>query len=197
MPTGYTAEIGEKDISLRDYAMGCARAFGPLIEMRDEPSDAPIPFKIEPSSYHKDNFKIETRKFYNAIGMRNDEAERLANQDYIEELESRGKSLEKSEGLAVKYGNMLAKVAKWPSPSPNHDEFRNFMISQLEQSLRFDCNFSLDPLQKMTGPEYRAKLVNDTKLKMEYHKKEHLKEVKDAKGKTGWINVLKECLPLD
>ncbi len=51
MPTGYTADIA-KGITFQQYAWSCARAFGALVMMRDEPSDAPIPEAFTPSDYH-------------------------------------------------------------------------------------------------------------------------------------------------
>ena len=51
MPTGYTAAIKD-GISFNEYALSCARAFGALIMMRDEPADAPIPDEFKPSDYH-------------------------------------------------------------------------------------------------------------------------------------------------
>lgn len=54
MPTGYTA--GVKDGTVTDFkafVMQCARAFGALIDMRDDPSDVPIPKSFAPSSYGK------------------------------------------------------------------------------------------------------------------------------------------------
>ena len=42
MPTGYTAGILEGE-TFEQYALQCAKAFGALVMMRDEPSDAPIP----------------------------------------------------------------------------------------------------------------------------------------------------------
>ena len=48
MPTGYTVALYEgKDVTFEDFVMGCSRAFGALISLRDEPN-APIPeeFKV-------------------------------------------------------------------------------------------------------------------------------------------------------
>jgi len=52
MPTGYTATLMEKNQTFPEFIMGCARAFGALIMMRDDPNDATIPDKFEPSDYH-------------------------------------------------------------------------------------------------------------------------------------------------
>ena len=44
MPTGYTYDLYDgKDIEFPDFVMKCARAFGALIEIRDDPMDAAIP----------------------------------------------------------------------------------------------------------------------------------------------------------
>jgi hypothetical protein len=52
MPTGYTAKLYDGDQKFQDFAMECARAFGALIEMRDEPMNAKIPETFEPSEHH-------------------------------------------------------------------------------------------------------------------------------------------------
>jgi hypothetical protein len=49
MPTGYTAPIAD-GMTFEQFALGCARAFGALVTMRDEPSDAPIPERLEPDT---------------------------------------------------------------------------------------------------------------------------------------------------
>ena len=52
MPTGYTSKIAD-GIGFKDFALSCARAFGACIEMRDDPSDKPIPNEFKPNDYHK------------------------------------------------------------------------------------------------------------------------------------------------
>ena len=198
MSTGYTAVIGEKeDVSFREFALKCSRAFGALVEMRDEPMDAPIPSEFKPSSYHKDEFAKACKAFYGSMGMRNDEAERLANKDYVSQLESHAEYVEKNRALSVKYGGMLAKVAKWQSPSSDHDNYRDFMISQSEESLQHDCGYEHEAPKKLTGAEYRSNLVERAKRDMGYHKKEFASEVKRAKERAKWVQDLVSSLPKD
>jgi len=53
MPTGYTYPVVEGKITeFSDFALSCARAFGALITMRDDPHDTPIPETFEPSDYN-------------------------------------------------------------------------------------------------------------------------------------------------
>jgi hypothetical protein len=56
MPTGYTAAIKD-GISFQQFAMACARAFGALVMMRDEPSSAPIP-DFQPSNFHVEHLEL-------------------------------------------------------------------------------------------------------------------------------------------
>jgi hypothetical protein len=67
MPTGYTSYIGE-GIEFKDWVLKCSRAFGALIEMRDESTDAQIPEAFEPSSYHVKQIK-ETENKLQSIKM--------------------------------------------------------------------------------------------------------------------------------
>lgn len=47
MPTGLTATlIGENERSFKDFALLCARHFGPLFFMRDDPLDKDIPDEV-------------------------------------------------------------------------------------------------------------------------------------------------------
>ena len=55
MPTGYTAYVQDGVITeFADFAMKCARAFGALIDMRDESLDAEIRVQREPNTEYFD-----------------------------------------------------------------------------------------------------------------------------------------------
>ena len=65
MPTGYT-DLINNGCTFNEFVMGCARAFGATIDMRDEPLGAEIPEKFELSDYHSakiDEAKRETKEF--------------------------------------------------------------------------------------------------------------------------------------
>lgn len=54
MPSSYTSDIYcGKDVTLKDFALKCARNFGALTHMRDESLDTPIRLKNLEDSYHK------------------------------------------------------------------------------------------------------------------------------------------------
>lgn len=58
MPTGYTSPLYEgKEISFEQFALRCARNFGALVMMREEPLDTPIPEKFNPCEYCKREYE--------------------------------------------------------------------------------------------------------------------------------------------
>lgn len=122
-----------------------------------------------------------------------DEAEKLANREYIKSLEEGFKSATQDQGLVVKYAEMLSQIAKWQAPTKNHEELRNFMISQLEESVKFDC-YLRDPPKKMGGEEYKASLIESAQWDIHYHSKEHKKELKYTRQRNEWVKRLKASL---
>ena len=62
MPSGYTENIYYgKEVAFKDFALGCARAFGACVMQRDDPADEKP--KIMPEeSYHTEELK-KLKKF--------------------------------------------------------------------------------------------------------------------------------------
>jgi hypothetical protein len=65
--TGYTATLTEKDQTFEQFVWACARNFGALITMRDDPMDAPVPELFELRSYYSERVE-EARKELQAFG---------------------------------------------------------------------------------------------------------------------------------
>lgn len=191
MPTGYTAPVADNEaMEFKDFALQCARAFCYLATMRDEPMDAEIPTEFTPSKHHIENFKTAVKDFYRFSSMRNDEAGRLAQEAYVAQLEDAVRSSSIAATTAARYGSMLAKVAKWQAPTPEHEGLRDFMISQLEQSIDFDVHSNREAPTLLSPQEFREKRVAAARWNMDYHKKEHLAEVQRTRERTGWVQSL-------
>jgi hypothetical protein len=138
MPTGYTAKIAE-GMTFREYALGCARAFGALIEMRDEPNDVPIPDEFKPSDYHLDKFTEQRNRLAEFEGMSDHEANEQSKAEYMRALGYHHEGIKKDNALREKYERMLKEVEAFTPPSPEHAEYKEFMRSQIVESMRFDC----------------------------------------------------------
>ena len=96
MPTGYTDIIESQDISLKDFALRCARAFGVSASLRGRPLDDGMPEKIELDSFYPDSLAANRLALDELERMTLEEAKVLAvkeydqrEQDYLEDLERR------------------------------------------------------------------------------------------------------------
>lgn len=196
MPTGYTSDIYEgKDITFRDFALQCARAFGALIEMRDHPMDAPIPDEFKPSDYHQRKLTDARNVLAAAQGWSDEVAERLAHEDYMARnrawTDRRDAALERE----VRYNAMLAKVEAWQPPTEQHVELKSFMVQQITESMKFDCSMTYDeePLP-LTGDEYRRATMARALKDIDYHTEQYAQDVERAEQRTRWVKALRESL---
>lgn len=176
--------------------MQCARAFGACVLMRDDPSDKPIPEKFEPSSYHKDQIKNAKMRLEQLNGMNEKEAEEKAQKEWEASLAAYEEIMNAKKHQKDSYEKMLAKVQDWTPPGDDHREFKEFMISQIKESIRFDCGY------EPTKPQPKAQDANDWKeaqLKqaqkdIDYHTKAYSEEVERTDGRNKWIGDLRNSL---
>lgn len=193
MPTGYTHKIKDGQ-SFEDYAMGCARAFGALITMRDEPTDAEIP-TFKSSSYHKSTLDkcIAELKMYS--GMSISDAEGKALEEYTKAVEAYEKTLEERAGLSVMYADMLKKVEKWEPPTSAHSELKEFMADQIKKSRDSDCSVSyLRAPKLLSGEEWLTSNIEMSQKSLEYHKKGLKEEESRVDGRNEWVTDLRKSL---
>lgn len=197
MPTGYTACIGE-GADFQKYALGCARAFGALIMMRDDPADAPIPEAFEPSDYHAKAIKTAQERLNELDLMSVADADIAAHLAYDTETARIKAVMAKNDQLRARYQTMLAQVAAWKAPTPDHEGLKSFMREQIESSIDFDCsnNYYLSNIPtRLTAMEWRSAEVEKARHDIAYHSKEHAEEVGRAHTRTDWVKALRESLP--
>lgn len=195
MPTGYTAKISE-GISFEEYALNCARAFGALITMRDEPSDSAIPEKFEPSDYNNKALEKTRQELAELEAMDSNEANRQASSAFVKAEEYRLKSLKDVKTLREKYITMLVQVDKWVSPTPDHDSYKTFMRDQITDSIRHDCGEDHYKVQtvSLTGEQWLSREILNAKNGIEYHSKQHDEEVARTNSRNSWVAALRESL---
>lgn len=195
MPTGYTAKVQE-GISFEAYALGCARNFGALILMRDDPQDAKIPEKFEPNDYHL-KARVTAENTLNTLNSLSDEeAGKKALEQFIDKENSRIDSIKKSNVIEERYSEMLVKARAWESPSEDHDKFKEFMVSQLEQSIEFDCNCSFykEPTVELTGAQWRSEEIKQANHNIAYHTKNYNDEVERTDKRNLWVDLLRKAI---
>lgn len=193
MPTGYTADIA-KGITFKEYALNCARAFSALILMRDEPSDAPIPERFEPSNWNANELQNVSERLVQLRLMSPAEFDTAAETAYTEAVEEQNRRIKECNELRAKYEAMLAQVVAWQAPTREHVEYKAFMENQIRESIDFDCRLYSENPTRMTGSQWLAKEIERAEWKIAYHTSENEKEIARTSSRNAWIKALRDAL---
>jgi hypothetical protein len=196
MPTGYTADIA-KGITFDQYLLGCARAFGALVTMRDSPADAAIPDAFKPSPYNAQQLEKAQSLLAALEVMPTEDAEQAAASAYDEQETRRFVRLGEIKDLRAKYEAMLAAAKAWKPPTPEHQGLADFMQEQINRSIEFDCGTSYHetPTTRLTGEQWLADAKASALRDIEYHTKHHADEVRRCADRTAWVKALRDSLP--
>lgn len=196
MPTGYTAHIAD-GITFNEFVMVCARGMGALIMMRDEPMDAPIPERFEPSDYHGKEKVVAEMELNRLRSMTPVETEDAARAEFMEESARHVEAMQKNDDLLQKYEAMLADVRAWQPPTPDHEGMKKFMVEQITGSIDFDCDngyYRENAPKRLNGSEWLKKKIAAARHDIDYHRKEHDKEVERTESRNAWLKALRDSL---
>lgn len=199
MPNGYTSDIyNGKDVTLKEFALKCARNFGALIHMRDESLDAPIRLKNLEDSYHKKRIEQLESELEN-LKSNPKSIEDLEKEYELEILKIKAEDEKRNKeiiDLKSRYESLLKQVEAWIPPTNEHINLKNFMIRQLTESIEFDC-IEYSQLKYFPSKEdwIKEKLSNSRLYKdLEYHKTEFEKYKSHTIKSNEWIIQLEESL---
>lgn len=192
MPTVYTAPVESGEMTkLSEFALRCARAFGSLIYMRDEPLDAPIPDRFEPNNDH--NYKqIEFHKNYLALIANPDTRLQAWEEDFQQKLKTHQTMAERVESENANYEAMLDKVRNWECPMEIIG-LKNFMLEQLKDSMRFG-SVELNEPEKTDIKEWYGQTVEITKGMIERYEQLIDEEKERTAEKNNWLRTVRTSL---
>lgn len=194
MPTGYTTAIAD-GISFEEYALQCARAFGALVEMRDEPASAPIPESFVPSTYHQRKLEQAHAELERVSALSEADIAQAAEADFQSTLTSHRARLKRAADLMAKYEEMLGKIRALEAPSPDHVEYKAFMESQILESIKFDCNTKHDVEPVREEPEqWLESTLSQLRDDLTYYEEHQRQEVERTHGRNQWVKALRESL---
>lgn len=195
MPTGYTAGVQDGTITtFPEFAMQCARAFGALVTMRDDPLDAEIPESFEPQARYYDEriaqAHADLERLYAMTDGDKVHAAAAAWNKHVAGIEEWNARCQQER---ARYEHMLAQARAWQPPTSNHVELKEFMIQQLEQSIDFDCR------ERSLGERPRPAMwwldqVKKAKRDIAYYTEEREKEIQRARERTAWVRHLRSSL---
>jgi hypothetical protein len=200
MATGYTYYVAEKDVSFEEFVWHCARAFGPFMHMRDDRAIAPIRMPDTDYYYKESLLKAQSNlQMYSNMSL--EEAEILSQKEYDTSLKNIKEALLKSQLISARYNNMLEKVICWDPPSKEHQGLKTFMIEQLQNSIKHDCDTSyyscsINNLTKLPASKWLKDKILEEKNDIRNYSERIAKEEKDIQFSIDWINNLKNSVPI-
>lgn len=197
MPTGYTADVQSGKVTdFPEFAMQCARAFGALIMMRDDPRNAQIPEQFKPqTSYYDEQITAAKATLADIGALSEADCQRRAQAEHADALKHwRTRHREKTE-QKTRYEAMIAKTEAWIPPTPDHTELRTFMVKQLRESIDFDCSSSYDNEPVAQDAEaWRAATIAKAERDLEYGLKHRQEEIERTDGCNKWVADLRASL---
>lgn len=196
MPTGYTHQLLENDLSFEQFAMLCARNFGALAMMRDEPMDAPIPERLEPSEYAAKHLDESRQRLAYLQAMSEPERIAYGTEEIAKSIASRLETKAEYEVENAKLNAMLDKIKAWSPPSADHICLRDFMASQCKISMHtieyVDSNIES---MRSEHPKQRWQADRDKAEKdVAYYTKETQHELDRTASSNKWLRELRESL---
>lgn len=197
MPTGYTSIVADNEnFTFPEFAMRCARNFGALIMMRDEPLDAPIPEKFEPSDYEKNEYEKAKVAYDNFIANppSDEDLEKQYNEYVALEMERFAAASADKDIKRRRYNAMLLRVLKWHPPTPEHEGLKEFMIDQLHDSIDFDCSEYQPVISDREGYIARNRSGEYLKEELDFYEKKWHDEIERTNSRNKWLKELRESL---
>lgn len=194
MPTAYTCNlIKEEELSFKDFALKCARAFGACIDMRDEPTDAPIPEEFKQSTYYKEKLNHAKEELELFKKMTDEDFKSKAEENFKAELKYYEDEINKNNFTLKRYKTMLNKVKDWVPPTTEHEGLKNFMIDQITSSINFDSYIPTKPKVK-TLKETKNEMLESILHDIAYYASENEKEKERVTARNKWLKDLRKSL---
>ena len=99
---------------------------------------------------------------------------------------------------------MLESAKSWIPPTEDHQPFRNFMIEQIESTIKVDGDPSYHTnkmveikkqMEEGINPkEYREETIQEIKGQISYHETEYQKELVRCKDSNDWMDKFFESI---
>jgi len=199
MPTGYTAKLCKEEQGFDEFVLRCARAFGALVTMREEPFDAEIPERFETSDYYDKQLEKAKAEYERVRKMSMATAKVQAETKLDTETDSAKKRIAETLEIRERLLRMRKKVEGWNPPTAEHVELRKFMLQQLDDTIKHDGDASyyyrkLDSNHEVIPEEYIRDKLTELKRDIDYYREERQKEIDRINGRNEWIRQLRESI---
>lgn len=194
--TGYVHEMVKNDLNFNQFVWCCARAFGALINMREAPTDAPIPEEVTPSSFYANALKDSQKEVKRLNKMTNEQKIRYGERKKKESISSLKKSIKEQEDTNKKINTMIDQVNEW-QPKEEQKSLKDFILQQLKSSLEktdhlqneLENKEKIDPLELF---HLHLSIENNS---VQYYEAQVAKEKRNLQETNQWLKNLRESVP--
>lgn len=198
MPSGYTSDIYDgKDTSFVSFAKRCSRAFGARVGEKENGLDSEYKPRLV-DEYYLERL-AESVKNYNESLTRTPEQWRKLYDDEMAKMDELDTDIaRRREELAGRYLPVLEKAKAWNPPTEDHVKFKEFMIDQLEDSIRFDGADAEPTLMERPSFEVWVHLSKrQSERLVSIYAKSVFDDVENTIKSNNWVNVLFDSLAED
>ena len=204
MPTGYTAGIIDGEITtFEQFATQCTRAFGATIHMRDNPLGSPYEPRT-PSEYYTNSLQSQREELERMELLTDEDIVREFESSMRDNLEYHEKGMEKDRANLEKLNSILSSAKAWVPPTEEHESLRDFMIEQIESTIKVDgdpsyhVNKIVQIKQEMEDgidPKvYREGRIKEIEDRITYYEGEIQKELERCKRSNDWMDKFFESI---
>lgn len=199
---GYTGIFEKKQPTFADFVWRCARAFGPLIHMRDDSHDTPIYKPKEDtfgSTFEERRLPEERKELAKYQAMTDAEADRLCEETFKAEMQRYRDEQLKVKVLRTRFEKVLKEAEAWVPPTDGHRHLKAFMIEQIKESIKRDCEEPRKP-ERQKGAAWRKCMIECCEASIKRYT-ERLEEQKrerergDRIDPNAWIDQLHASVP--
>ena len=204
MPTGYTAGIIDGEITtFEQFATQCSRAFGATIHMRDNPLDSPYEPRT-PSEYYVNSLQSQREKLEETKTMTDEAIVRDFENLLNDSLKYHERELEKTKVNLGRLNSIMESAKSWVPPTEDHEGVRDYMIDQLEITIKADGDPSYHvnkivqakkELEEGIDPKvYREERIKESEDRISYYEGEVQKELERCKQSNDWMDKFLESI---
>lgn len=194
MPTGYTVVIEEKsDLTLREFALRCARAMGACVMQRDDAMGV-LPEAPEPDDYYEKSRRTAEAKLVELRGLSTEGKRALWQADCERIAKANLERVAKASETRRRYARMRTLVEAWKPPTRDHVGLRHFMLDQIDAC---SSEWKAYTVQASATPDdWYTREVEATEWSLELAVKNVREELQRAEERKVWIATLYASLDM-
>jgi hypothetical protein len=166
--------------------------------MRDDPLDAPIPERFEPTEFYQRSLnearaEVQRLEKLNA-SQRTAEGEGLKRDAIVRNQQWLAKDLVTNARL----NQMIERVNEWTPPSGEHEELKTFMLQQLTTSIENTEHIerALAEAKSKAAGQFFADALTNARRRVMYSTEEQQKETQRVEGRNQWLAQLRASVPM-